>query len=154
MTALPFIAVWENLTSEMFLIEGGILNAYLLYTARKFEKERSNGNARKVFLASLGYLPCFMIAFVLHSKCWDEEDEQGQKKKKGNPEGELEMAKKILKEESGACSGSGLDIFPFIINKVRSKGREICLHENKLFNERMEKFCPHLMVMDAKPPPK
>jgi protoheme IX farnesyltransferase len=51
----------------MFALEGTVANAYLLYLTRRFTGDRSNGNARAVFLCSLWYLPLLLTAFVLHS---------------------------------------------------------------------------------------
>jgi len=38
--------------------------------AKKFEKEHSNSNARKIFLCSLLYLPFLLAAYIFHSKNW------------------------------------------------------------------------------------
>lgn len=72
LSAMPVVATLTGVTSSMFVIEGLALNGYALYVARNFDKDRSNGNARKVFLTCLWYLPCWMVLFLLHSKNWKE----------------------------------------------------------------------------------
>ncbi|EED91714.1 predicted protein, partial [Thalassiosira pseudonana CCMP1335] len=66
LASLPFLSTAMEVTSPMFAVEGIILNAYALHVANNFDKERSNANARKVFLTSLWYLPCVMMLFLLH----------------------------------------------------------------------------------------
>ena len=141
LAALPFLAVWENLTSGMFLVEGTVLNAYLLYTAHRFREDKSNKNARGVFLASLGYLPCFMIAFVLHSRKWDAvvggEEEMSVEERKLIRRGTLKKG-----EGEKEINWSTFENVDSIIRSVREKGREFCVHENHLFNEKLEWLCP------------
>lgn len=57
----------------MFAVEGTVANAYLLYLAEKFQREKNNGNARKIFLCSLWYLPVLLVGFVFHSRMWATE---------------------------------------------------------------------------------
>lgn len=52
----------------MFAIEGSIINAYLLLLTHKFRNDRSNTNARKIFLCSLWYLPVLLCVYVFHAK--------------------------------------------------------------------------------------
>lgn len=103
LSTVPFIATITDVTSSMFAIEGIFLNGYALYVAHKFKQDRSNQNARKVFLTSLWYLPSLMTLFILHSKTWreDEKIEDGD-------------VRSLLKEK---------------IQYVREKGKELCLHE-------------------------
>lgn len=75
MSAVPLASSALGVTSSMFAVEGVALNAYALYVARKFDHDRSNANARKVFLTSLWYLPCLMTLFILHSRKWRDEEE-------------------------------------------------------------------------------
>jgi protoheme IX farnesyltransferase len=113
LSTLPFISTLTGITSSMFAIEGLFLNGYAIYVAKNFEKERSNGNARKVFLTSLWYLPCWMILFLLHSKKWkegvDEEDHKEQ---------ELELISYLKKKAAD----------------IREKGKEMCIHEIFIFD--------------------
>lgn len=74
LSTVPFIAAATGVTSSMFALEGLVLNSYALHVALKFSQDRTNANARKVFLTSLWYLPSFMVLFLLHSKVWDEEE--------------------------------------------------------------------------------
>jgi len=104
LSTVPFIATATGVASSMFALEGVALNAYALYVANKFHKERTNANARKVFLTSLWYLPSFLVLFLLHSKVWDE-DEDRQK----------DMLRGVISDA---------------IHKVRDQGRQICIHEH------------------------
>eukprot|EP00594_Rhizosolenia_setigera_P015828 CAMPEP_0178970124 /NCGR_PEP_ID=MMETSP0789-20121207/19316_1 /TAXON_ID=3005 /ORGANISM="Rhizosolenia setigera, Strain CCMP 1694" /LENGTH=395 /DNA_ID=CAMNT_0020656491 /DNA_START=214 /DNA_END=1401 /DNA_ORIENTATION=- len=109
LSTIPFISTYADVTSSMFLIESIPLNLYAFYVAKKFDKERTNKNARTVFLTSLWYLPTFMTLFILHSKTWlyDEEEEKNRKKKTGDLR----------------------DLLQSKINAVRQKGKELCVHE-------------------------
>ena len=102
LSTIPFIATLTDVTSSMFALEGIALNSYALYVAYKFSGNRTNANARKVFLTSLWYLPTFMVLFLLHSKVWDEEKEED------------DFVSKYLADS---------------IHWARSRGRELCVHE-------------------------
>ena len=88
----------------MFAVEGeGILmNGYAMHVASKFDKERNNANARKVFLTSLWYLPCVMMLFLFHSRLWHED---------------------ISNEERDETI---LDSFQTFLSKIQSKGKDLC----------------------------
>lgn len=103
LSAVPFIATITDVTSSMFALEGIALNSYALYVAYRFSGDRTNANARKVFLTSLWYLPCFMVLFLLHSKVWDEKEEKE------------DAVSRFLADN---------------IHWARDKGRELCVHES------------------------
>jgi hypothetical protein len=86
----------------MFALEGIALNAYALTVAHRFQRERTNANARKIFLTSLWYLPSLLMLFLLHSKTFDKE------------EAETDIIAKFLSDQ---------------IHLIRNKGRELCVHE-------------------------
>jgi len=108
LSAMPIISTLSGATSSMFAIEGLALNGYTLYVAQRFDKDRSNGNARKVFLTSLWYLPCWMVLFLLHSKKWKEDIED----------------RDIIKIDDDAIS-----YLKKRASEVRCKGKELCVHE-------------------------
>ena len=110
LSTLPFISTLTGVTSSMFALEGMALNAYALYVANRFHKDRTNANARKVFLTSLWYLPSYLVLFLLHSKVWDEDRD-----------------KDVLRD---ALSG--------MIHDVRERGRQICLHEQAVAKNHAE----------------
>jgi len=118
LASLPFISTALEVTSPMFAVDGGILlNGYALYVASKFDKERSNANARKVFLTSLWYLPCVMMLFLLHSRRWHEEV--------------TEDDKLVLKNGEGVEDASSLLVsMQKFMSEVQSKGRDLCMHES------------------------
>jgi protoheme IX farnesyltransferase len=74
LAGFPILTTAFGYTGSMFAVEGTLANLYLLYLARKFTSDRTNANARKVFLCSLWYLPALLVALVFHSKNWDKED--------------------------------------------------------------------------------
>jgi len=81
LTAFPIVTTALGYTSYMYTIEGTAANMYLLYLAHKFSNDRTNGNARKIFLCSLWYLPLLLAGYVFHTRMWDKksietEDEQ------------------------------------------------------------------------------
>lgn len=110
LASLPFISTALEVTSPMFAVDAGILlNGYALHVASKFDKERSNSNARKVFLTSLWYLPCAMMLFLLHSRRWHEDvtDE--------------------LKNEY--VDNHIIHSMQKLMNTIQDKGKELCMHE-------------------------
>jgi protoheme IX farnesyltransferase len=99
----------------MFALEGVALNAHFLTVAHRFQRDRTNANARKVFLASLWYLPCLLMLYMLHSKTWDEEKEKGS-------------IAQYLSDK---------------IHAVRDVGRQMCLHEVSVAKANHgEEACP------------
>ncbi|CAM9095034.1 unnamed protein product [Laminaria digitata] len=71
---IPIAAAALDATSWMFAVEGTAFNAYLLYHAYRFREDKSNGNARDVFKASLWHLPAVLALFVFHSRRWATEE--------------------------------------------------------------------------------
>jgi len=53
LSLIPLVSTFTGVTSSMFALEGIALNTYALWVANKFRQERTNANARKVFLTSL-----------------------------------------------------------------------------------------------------
>lgn len=136
LSTMPILSTLSGVTSSMFAIEGLFLNGYAIYVAKKFNEERSNGSARKVFLTSLWYLPCWMILFLLHSKKWREGIENDE-----NIDEDL------------------IDILKKKVDDIRQKGRENCPHEVFAFgvdkeghlqsednSENLDKKCPVPLV--------
>lgn len=103
LSTIPIIATLTNVTSSMFAFEGIALNSYALYVAYKFNGDRTNANARKVFLTSLWYLPSLLMLFILHAKVWDDEKAENN-----------DAVSKFLADN---------------IHWAREKGRELCVHE-------------------------
>ena len=88
----------------MFALEGIVLNSYALWVAYRFRQERTNANARKVFMTSLWYLPTWLVLFLLHSKVWDEDHDRD-----------------VLR-----------DAVSDFVHSVRDEGRKMCIHERVL----------------------
>jgi protoheme IX farnesyltransferase len=74
LAVLPPLTSMAGLTSYMFAFEGTVLNIYLIYLARKFQNDKSNGNARRIFLYSLPYLPLLLAGYVFHSRTWNKNE--------------------------------------------------------------------------------
>ena len=115
LSTIPFISTLSGVTSSMFALEGMALNAYALHVAHKFYRERTNANARKVFLTSLWYLPSFMMLFLLHSKVWDEE-------------------KTSVKQEDAAREWIAARV-----HTIREAGRQVCIHEKAIIHNATNK---------------
>lgn len=115
LAAVPVLSTALNVTSNMYALEGLVLNAYALTVAHRFQRERTNQNARKIFLTSLWYLPCTLMLFLLHSKTWDNQAIDANQN----------VLTQFLSEQ---------------IHAVRSKGRELCIHESATLKGSQE--CP------------
>jgi protoheme IX farnesyltransferase len=113
LTAMPFVATsLLETTSSMFAMEGILLNAYALRAAYKFQYDQSNANARHVFLTSLWYLPSLLMLYLLHSKVWDQEPVM------------------MTNDETTPLVHDSLrEYLSDWIHQIRSKGREVCVHE-------------------------
>jgi protoheme IX farnesyltransferase len=128
LSTIPVASYALDVTSSMFALEGLVLNAYALHVAYKFNDDRTNANARKVFLTSLWYLPCLMTLFILHSKTWDVVEE-----------GEEKEQDKLFKA------------YKDTVQAIRQKGRGVCIHEVLISKDEHEhtadaqnkdKLCP------------
>jgi heme o synthase len=106
--AVPLVTTATHVTSSMFAIEGLLINGYAIAVAHRFQRDRTNQNARAVFITSLWYLPCTLMLFLLHSKSWDSDGTIDS----GN-ETENVVSEFIVRQ----------------IHAIRNKGRELCLHE-------------------------
>jgi protoheme IX farnesyltransferase len=118
LSTVPIVSTLAGVTSSMFALEGIALNSYALYVAYKFRQERTNANARTVFLTSLWYLPSWLVLFLLHSKVWDDEEKD----------------RDVLRD---ALSG--------MIHSIRDQGRQICIHEQAVAKNPVplgEEACP------------
>jgi heme o synthase len=107
---VPLLASLTGVTSTMFALEGLVLNGYAIAVAHQFRHERTNQNARKVFLTSLWYLPCTLMLFLLHSKTWDE---NYNKEREGSSAGGVVWMQQLTDH----------------VQAIRRRGRELCLHE-------------------------
>jgi len=110
LSLIPLVSTFTGVTSSMFALEGIALNTYALWVANKFRQERTNANARKVFLTSLWYLPSWLVLFLLHSKVWDEDHDRD-----------------VLR-----------DAVSDFIHSVRNEGRKICPHEQIVTDTTIE----------------
>ncbi|GAX12554.1 protoheme IX farnesyltransferase [Fistulifera solaris] len=120
LATLPFISTAAGMTSNMFALEGIVLNAYAMKIARRFCNEQTNSNARKVFLTSLWYLPCWLMLYLLHSKVWDED----------------EMNDPVVRYLHDT------------VHAVRNKGRNLCPHEYAAA-EKGDEACPVAITRQA-----
>ena len=108
LASLPIMSTALEVTSPMFAVEGILLNGYALHVASKFDQDRSNANARKVFLTSLWYLPCVMMLFLLHSRRWHEN---------------------MTAEEREKEDSSMLVSVQKLMSRIQSNGKDLCVHE-------------------------
>lgn len=111
LAAVPIVSSVLEITSPMFAVEGLVLNAYAFHVACRFDRDRSNANARKVFMTSLWYLPCIMMLFLLHSRQWHKDHTID------DPEKEARSPLENL------------------IHYLQSKGKELCIHETIAYKD-------------------
>lgn len=125
LTAFPILTSALGYTSYMYSVEGTAANLYLLYLAKKFHEDRSNYNARKVFLCSLWYLPLLLAGFVFHSRVWNTitEDNENQ-------------VALLLTE-----GGQPLDQLSDALVSAKGQMKGLCLHE---YLTQQEHFCVKL----------
>ena len=122
-----------ELTSWMFAVEASAVNAYFLYLASKFRKNRTNANARKVFLTSLWYLPVVLFALAMH---------QRQKNSQKNTE-ELSTGHTVVYNADGTVTivdgaeagAGGEEKLRQTHEELRQKGKGYCPHEILNFKE-------------------
>lgn len=116
LATLPFLATACNVTTSMFALDAGIaLNFFALHAAHRFAARPSQARARKVFLTSLWYLPCWCMLYVLHNKAWD-----------GSTEEEHMMHGQNRVTETVAVY---YDKLLHAIPQLRELGRAVCVHE-------------------------
>jgi protoheme IX farnesyltransferase len=125
LSSIPVLSTLTGVTSTMFALEGLLLNGYALKVAYDFQQDPSNQRARKIFLTSLWYLPCLLMLWLLHSKTWDEKASEDN----------------VIRKQ--------IDQY---LQFVRSKGRELCLHEVVVHQEPKPEACP-VVVGQHLPPP-
>jgi len=104
LAALPPICWATGLTSCMFAVESAAFNGVLILAAWRFysNSERGQAHARRLFLASLAYLPIFFGCLLIH-----------QRRPALTTEDELAAAPL---DES--------------LERIRTRGRELCVHEH------------------------
>lgn len=116
LAAIPFVTTLLDVTHLMFTLEGLVLNGYAISVAHRFRNDRTNANARHVFLTSLWHLPCTLMLFLLHSKTWNEESRSKNA-----------ISVWIQKQ----------------IRWARQRGRELCVHEQTKTDDQP---CPVVVV--------
>eukprot|EP00924_Labyrinthula_sp_SR-Ha-C_P006547 maker-scaffold_38-snap-gene-1.19-mRNA-1 protein AED:0.01 eAED:0.01 QI:181/1/1/1/1/1/2/129/404 len=125
LATLPFLAYSFEVTSFMFPLESILFNSYALKVAYDFKQKKTKGNARKVFLTSLWYLPLFMALLIFHRKDLLKEDDIVRFSNLGN---------------------SWLDQkFKETVESLRQLGTKLCVHEivveKKADNNKEKPFC-------------
>ena len=129
-------AIWAtNVASSMVIVESIPVNMYLLYLAHKFKSEggQTNGNAKRVFLYSLIYLPLLMFSIILHSKNWDKDENKER----------IEHGVRINAVEEH-------DFFQTHMRLMRDELKKMCVHELARPNQNVvlkeDILCPKTMV--------
>ena len=114
LAALPPACWAAGLTSCMFAIESVGFNGVLLLAAWRFYNHSSRGqaHARRLFLASLAYLPVFFTCLLVHQR--------------RPAHVALEGDETILPLEESLVDGQ---LVNESIERIRTRGRELCLHE-------------------------
>lgn len=133
---LPVLSSVAGLTSYMFAVEGSLVNAYLLYLSSKFKAQPNDGNAKKVFMCSLWYLPVVLGCMVFHSKNWLSDEEKAKN---------TAWTASVLENRlTSIIDAYGPENVPQIIRETRAYLKGKCVHEvlwgNKKINSKI--FCP------------
>jgi len=123
LASIPLISTAVGSIGSMFALEGVLLNAYCLSLAQKFHDNRTNENAKKVFQASLWYLPCLLSLFVFHSKNWQSQTEDSEE----------------------------TEPFYAFLRRMRTEGRNLCVHEILAHDKEINQpsLCPVVVSEDA-----
>lgn len=106
---VPPVSSYLGYTSYMYTVEATVLNAYLLYLCAKFHHKQSQGNARRIFLTSLWYLPLILVGFIFHSRIYNIQGE-------GLEEGQGVVATDLVWGEEALL-------------KAKQYMKSICMHE-------------------------
>ena len=122
LTLLPFCCWATGLTSCMFTVESAVFNGAMLFAAWRFAEDprRGHAHARRLFLASLAYLPAFFFCFLLHHR-------------QSQPAADTASAALADTGDGFLCSlDSALDD---ALERIRRRGRELCVHEQLVHPE-------------------
>ena len=111
LAALPAAATYCGVTGPMFAVEGSLVGAYLLRLAWAFYADPKEGNARRLFQASLWYLPLLLLLLVFHSKRWKTTEAAA------------------VDAEAAAASDALTEAVAHGVAHVREGLRGVCLHE-------------------------
>jgi len=77
------LCAMSGMTDWTFALDSLLVDSYLIYYALKFYRDNSSYNARKVFFATLFYLPAIMALMILHKK-------RSKKDEKNNDDDEVQ----------------------------------------------------------------
>eukprot|EP01031_Cornospumella_fuschlensis_P031718 gene31718-38331_t len=114
---VPPVSSYLGYTSYMYTVEATALNAYLLYLCAKFHNKQSQGNARRIFLTSLWYLPLILVGFIFHSRIYNIQGEA------------LEEDAEGVKLVANATKGGDLVWGEDALLKAKQYMKSICMHE-------------------------
>jgi len=157
LSSLPLMSYSLGITSAMFPLESILFNGYLLYGAQRFKENPSMGNARRVFRASLWYLPVFMFLMVFHKNEWA--DPSGRSPYLAfngiNPKIAHDSREEVVEIERISNEAVTLER---LLRCAKARMRELCLHEivvpplsrkMALLEESIEKESPLCPVTQA-----
>lgn len=89
---MGYLSYASGMTTLPFAIDSLAVNGHLLYHAYNFYKDPSIGNSRKLFLATLIYLPIFFLLMGIHKANWNSDQKKEDKKEEGE-ENQIEEVK-------------------------------------------------------------
>jgi len=118
LTLLPLACWGFGVTSCMFAVESIAFNGVLLWASARFARnsQRGQAHARRLFLASLAYLPIFFFCLLLHQR-------------------RQPLAVSASPEESAVdmdaigVGTSDAESLAEARERLRERGRRICIHE-------------------------
>lgn len=141
MFTIPLGATALDVTSSMFALEGVAATGYLTYLATKFQQQRSDENARKVFKCSLWYLPLMLALFVFHRKYGAALEGEAAAGEEGAPAGQYSTVAKSTKTAPAA---------PVWLEQAKEFMKGLCVHERIIVKNDAGALCPSTSPIDTK----
>ena len=137
LAALP-PACWAlGLSSCMFPLEGLVFNAPMVFLAWRFARtpERGQAHARRLFLASLAYLPLFFGCLLLHQR------RKAPAAAEEEADAPLALATADVGEEEITAAYAAKQA------ELKARGREYCVHEHPELTSELQPSAPLRVLM-------
>ena len=137
LAALP-PACWAlGLSSCMFPLEGLVFNAPMVFLAWRFARtpERGQAHARRLFLASLAYLPLFFGCLLLHQR------RKAPAAAEEEADAPLALATADVGEEEITAAYAAKQA------ELKARGREYCVHEHPELTGELQPSAPLRVLM-------
>lgn len=91
--AVPLAAAAVSLTTPAFVLTGSAVNAAFTYLAYRFYKDPNNETAKRLFRASLAYLPLLFALLIFHKHPLEEKALEAEAEDKTKEDRDEEVSK-------------------------------------------------------------